>query len=81
MERIDSGEDLCGFVERLLQGHDLARRQRRDCVGKFVRPRGACRSAGSVAASVIEMVASGATMSEIEIKITSQFEEMATSGG
>lgn len=81
LERIDSGEDLCGFVERLLQGHDLARQQRRDFVGKFVRPRGACRSAGSVAASVIEMVASGATMSEIEIKITSQFEEMATSGG
>lgn len=69
LERVHNGEEFTEFVERILQGRDNAQEQRRKFVTTFVRSRGLCRSAGSVAAMAIEMLSAGLTITEIERKL------------
>jgi hypothetical protein len=65
LEVAHSVEDGVGAIERLRNGIELKREQRRRFVEEFIRPRGIERPAGEIAAQAIKLAALGQTARQI----------------
>ena len=75
-EIVRSSEESVERITTLLKGVDPKRKNRRDFLHNFVRPRGLERPAGQVACQAIELVSAGKNGPEINLEIDRREMEM-----